>query len=167
MPDSSTPNEHASRRPLDNQSRRPDPWLSAIFELEDMYTTIPGWSPRELVALPSGEQLASVTWNGWECPHFEKSAADLIVSQHNRQMQVRARKVGRVYPDDLLARYDSETDSYRFFLINGYDREAGRYSGEWESYSGAKVEVEPGYHLQLYPIGAWAWLWERVDDTGS
>lgn len=158
-------NNHSLSHEKDEVFRRPGPWAPAIFDLEDMFTDIPGWMPQEVITLQgaSDEQLEPVTWNGWDCPHFEKAAADLIVRQHNEWVRSRASQAGRIYPAGLLARFDTESDSYYFFIIDGYDQDGGHYTGEWEIYSGATVEVEPGHSLQLYPVGAWSWIWERSD----
>ncbi len=165
MPYSEDPNDPGFSDMRNDVTRRPGPWVAATFDLEDMYTGVPGWLPQEVVTRQGvdEEHIEPVTWNGWDCPHFEKASADLIVRQHNEHVQSLASRSGHPYSEDLLARFDADTDSYQFFIVNGYDPDEGRHSGEWEAYTGIKVEVEPGHSFHLYPIGAWSWIWERSD----
>ena len=79
-------------------------------------------------------------WNGWECPWFTKEVAEQIMRDLNR--------------DGVETEYDATTDSY---IIQ---EEEWDLPGVFEGYD---VETEDGIK-HLYPIGAWCWIWDEVQE---
>jgi hypothetical protein len=77
-------------------------------------------------------------WNGFDCPFFEKAAADSIVS--TLELDVDATLV-----------YDPAADAY----IETCEEDSTSYE--------AQVIVTSNGPRKVYPIGAWAWTWSRAE----
>lgn len=78
-------------------------------------------------------------WNGWECPWFTKEVTEQIMQDLNK--------------DDVKTEYDGERDSY---IVHQVD-------GEPDVFDGADVVTDDGIQ-RLYPIGAWCWIWDEVQE---
>ncbi len=109
----------------------------------DALTDDQGDSQRFNAWLRDGEH-----WNGWACPHFEREEADRLLAAQ--------RAAG------FHGRYDPERDAYVFphgFDDPDYDPNDPEWAREpdWV-FEGMELD---GRHV--YPIGSWAWTWERVE----
>jgi hypothetical protein len=72
-------------------------------------------------------------WNGWATPHFEFETAKKVVASAG-------------------GRYDSDKD---VFLTKGNDGE--------DTWPATTINVLGGTELKVYPVGAWAWIWDEVE----
>lgn len=81
------------------------------------------------------------TWNGWECPRFEKAEADRIM------------EAAKGYGQTVL--FDEETEVYTYVDADDPSMQ--------EEYSPADIEVN-GETIKIWAIGAWCWVWDAVDD---
>lgn len=78
-----------------------------------------------------------VTWNGWACPFFTREVAERIAE---------AATAG-----DFTVAYNEERDAF-VETTEGFEDEATDYPAQW-------VLTAEGW-LRLYPVGAWAWVWD-------
>lgn len=81
------------------------------------------------------------TWNGFECPYFEKAEADRMVADF--------RIAG--WPEQSIGRYNAVTDAYEFTS-----------DGETDTYEAEIIQTEDG-EKKVYPLGAYCWVWQRVE----
>ena len=84
------------------------------------------------------------TWNGWECPYFEKDVADKILVDMNALSGID------------WGMYDAESDSYKF----AYDGEAvaGQTEDNIETFEPQFIETPEG-KKKVWSIGGWSWVW--------
>jgi hypothetical protein len=82
------------------------------------------------------------SWNGWACPYFERAIAQTVLEA----------SVANGY----VWSYDAERDS---FVVRSAD-DPEDY--EPEEFQGVTVEID-GEALKLYPVGAYAWIWEECE----
>jgi len=93
------------------------------------------------------------TWNGWDCPWFEYTAAQDIVQT--------ILKMGRESNVTItMAWYDESSDRFRIIP----DPEA---PDDIEEFEGFDVEGLDGRLLHLYAIGSGSWCWEREVEQGE
>lgn len=85
---------------------------------------------------------AGASWNGWATPYFEKAEAMRMLEDFNRH-------------SDGTMKYDEATDSFRV-----YDTICGDYE-EWDGFD---TQTEHG-KKHLYGIGAYSWIWDKVDKS--
>lgn len=81
------------------------------------------------------------TWNGWECPYFEKSEADRLVKAW-RDME----QIDNSYFQG--AWYNAVTDQFCFMCSEFEDHYY------WDA-----LTID---NTKLYPIGAGCWIWSQV-----
>ena len=100
---------------------------------------IAGWT-EEFTAAHIDNRL----WNGFVCPFFTKEEADKVAAWSN----------------GLAAEFPESAETIT------YDEEADAYIGthpDWSDDEAARYEPVHGIgNTVLYPIGAWAWTWERA-----
>lgn len=96
--------------------------------------------------IENGNQYEGYTkgehWNGWECPRFTKEVGLQIVEEINTF--------------DSKAWFDESKDKFCFDLDN-----TGEDIYEFEGYN---IKVGDGGTLHVYPIGAWCWIWDEVEE---
>lgn len=89
---------------------------------------VPGWTRGE-------------TWNGWQCPRFEKDAALAVLAKQAEFGEGRAE-------------YDPATDTMRIWL-DGCDGA--------DEYPGQQLQTPEGPRT-VYALGAWSWCWDYADE---
>ena len=92
--------------------------------------------PKAYIGYTSGR-----LWNGWATPYFALDEAKRVMEGNNETAQ---------YPME----YDNIYD--QFYIL---DKE----SGELETWKGIDISTAEGIK-HLYGIGAYSWVWDKVDD---
>ena len=95
-----------------------------------------GDEPKAYIGYTSGR-----LWNGWATPYFEKAEADKVMEEFNKCAE---------FP----MQYDEVYD--QFYIL---DPEVE----ELEKWEGNDVPTPDGIK-HLYGIGAYAWIWDEVND---
>lgn len=84
--------------------------------------------------------VTDVRWNGFACPYFTRTQADLLAEMIN------AESIGN--PDAVVIEWDAPSSGYR--IIDP------AYPADDQLVLGVMVD---GHPEPLYPIGAWSWTW--------
>jgi hypothetical protein len=101
----------------------------AYFEIGDV--------PKYYAGYTNGD-----TWNGWQCPMFEKRTADKYMEDYNESMLYKAS-------------YNKETDTYSFEMDINDPENIDEFVGFDIIYAGLPVHV--------YAIGAFCWVWDMLE----
>lgn len=128
--------------------------------------------PRAYVAWDQGEDDGAVfharltrtedgrlvTWNGFLSPEFDRATAERIVAWNEKAIEEFGRDAAdafRWYGDVLVERWSGAEEEVDWpeTLSHGEDAELPE-----------PFEVVKRTGDGLYPIGAWAWTWDTVDD---
>jgi hypothetical protein len=86
-----------------------------------------------------GYHVPGVHWNGWECPYFTKEVAEQILP---------------LFYITGEWRYIPGKDEFQSKDPNDHDDEYGP-----EVWGSVDAEID-GKIVRLYPVGAWAWIWD-------
>ncbi len=82
------------------------------------------------------------TWNGWACPSFEYSEAERVLN------------ASRI--NGFLWSYDNAKD--KFIVWNKTEHPDKNAP---EVFEAKEIDVE-GHLIRVYPVGAYAWIWEEL-----
>ena len=99
-----------------------------LFSIEDWLGPFEGWTAGE-------------SWNGWDCPYFEREVA-MQIAEVWEQLAFS----GEVFQ----SRYDEDQDRF-CFRSNDSD---------WECFGRQIITVEDR-QITVYAIGAYAWVWQE------
>lgn len=94
-------------------------------------------------ALVTKGWTAGDTWNGWECPYFEKDEAEAI-NKH------------------VSGYYDESTDSYKV-NIEGEPTTAETPEEMVDTFESQIIKTPEG-DKKVWAMGAYSWVWDKYDD---
>ena len=115
------------------------------FTIDDGLTYQDGWTD-------------GTTWNGWDCPMFERLEADKVMAVVNAEN-------AKYDAERLSMTHDADLDAYKY--DGGYTDENGEI--EWDVFASIEIDTPEG-RKTVYPIGYQAWVWwerEADDDAKS